>query len=504
MNLKSLTCFLVFSAFAFFLVGPAQGDEIKLKNGETLNGKITYEGDDLVKIEMAVSGTIKQTRNVARVDILEIIKDAPDNVAFAKLQNLLPTPSLLPASRYEVLLETGPAAFLRSFPESTHVPKVKEIQDTLETELDKVERGFIKVEDEWISPQDRAEFAALTESKIALLKMKSAVRARNYNGYISALREFETLEEKYYGSPAFPVALNAAKEIIPAFGNQLQTMLRNVEYLNQQYEQNLSAMDELARAQVAEARQKEVENYKAGVEADKKEGIKWVRLDPRSKPAIESYLKLASDELVRIQEYDVSALERQADMLVKADQQAAGGDLTAARATLKQAAAITGKSAGSSRRGSAGSYIAAISAKISDKEAKAKAEAKAREEALASEALTANLKPSGGGDTEDAGEEAGEGGEEVAETEEEKPVDEFAALANPGKKGDKKEAPKASEKPKSKPKPKPKPEEREEERPRPTVVEDSGGGIPISRIIQIVTGLLLVTVVVLKVMGKKG
>ena len=200
----------------------------------------------------------------------------------------------------------------------------------------------------------------------------------------------------------------------------------------------------------------------------------------------------------------MSALERQADMLVKADQQAAGGDLTAARATLKQAAAITGKSAGSSRRGSAGSYIAAISAKISDKEAKAKAEAKAREEALASEALTANLKPSEEGDPEDAGEETGEGGEEVAETEEEKPVDEFAALANPGKKGDKKEAPKASEKPKSKPKPKPKPEEREEERPRPTVVEDSGGGIPISRIIQIVTGLLLVTVVVLKVVGKKG
>lgn len=511
MNFKSILSLLVLSAFSLLCISNLAGDEIKLKNGESLNGKITFESDDLVKIEMEVSGTIKQTRTIARSEIEKIVKDAPDNVAFGKLQGLLPTPSLLPASRYKILIETGPVAFLKKFPDSQHAEKVVAMEEELKAELDKVERGFIKVEKEWISPQERAEFTALTDSKIALLNMKTAVRSRSYNGYISALREFEKLEEQYSGTPAFPVALKAAREIIPTFGNQLQAMLRNVEYLNQQYEQNLAAMDEVAKAQVAAARQQEIDNYKAGVAADKDQGIKWVRLDPRSKQAIESYMELAQEELARIQEYDTNALEEQAEILVRADQQAAEGKLDAARSSLKQATAIPVKTSGSSsrtssRRGS-GSYIAAINNKISKKEARAKAEEQAREDALASEALTANLKPGEESENSEEGESTEEGSEKPEEgegseaSEEKKPVDDFAALANPSKKGNEKEDAKESTKPKTKPKPKER--EEEKERPEPVASEpDSGGGIPVTRIIQIATGLLLLTVVALKFLKK--
>ncbi len=505
MNLKLTlsSCFLF--VLSGLLLSSVSADEIKLKSGETLTGRITYEADDIVKIEIPVSSTIKQTKIVGRADILEIIKEAPDNLALAKIQKFLPTPSLVPASGYETMLETGPAAFLRSFPESQHVEKVKEIQATLLSELDKVERGFIKLEEDWISPQDRSEFDSLINSRITLLRMKSALNTRNYNGIINALREFEKLEEQYYGSPAFPEGLKQAQEIVPALGNQLQSMLRDAEYRNKQYEQNLAAMDVDSRLQVIAAREQEVKNYEASIEADKKDGIKWVRLDPKSKGAIEGYLKLASDELGRIREYDLETLDSQSKLLVKADELAATGDLVAAKSILKEAAALTGKSAKSSRKGSSGSYISAISAKISEKEAEAKAKAKAREESLASEALTAKLKNKGK-EKDDSGEEEGadgdteetEGSEEEGEIKKEGPVDDFAALANVGKKKAKEETSSSKTKKKEKPEPK-----EREERPRAEPVDDSGAGIPVMLIIQIATGLLLITVVALKFLGKK-
>lgn len=511
---------LISATLALLATAPlVHSDEIKLKNGESLSGRITYEADDIVKIEIQVTDSIKETKVISRADVLEIVKESPDSVAFKEIQDLVPTPSLMPASAYQSAIRQGPEAFLRSFPDSEFAPEVKKIQKTLDEELDKVERGFIQLEGEWISPQDQAEFEALTQSRIHLLNMKQAASSRNYNGFINAMRQFQAIEDKYYGTPALPEAVELARNIIPRLGQQLQNMVRDVEYRNQQYEKTLAAMDEVARAQVEQARASEVEAYQAGVEADKKKGIKWVRLDPRSKPAIQSYLDLASNELTRIHEYEVEALERQAELLVEADRLAADGKLTQARAKLEAGAEITGRKvrSRSSRKKSSGSYLAAISGKISALEEEEEAKAKARAEALESEALTAKMKAAekekdeteeGKSEEEDSPDESSGksednesvGAEEEEKMEEEKPRDAFSALAS-GKNQEKDEAPGSSEKSEKKDG-----EEEEEERDAPprAVAEDTGGGFPIVRVIQIGTVLLLVAVVLLKVLGVGG
>jgi hypothetical protein len=66
-------------------------DEIKLKSGQTLNGRITYEAADIVKIEISISASIKETKILGRADIETIVKDAPDDVEFNKIQKLVPT-----------------------------------------------------------------------------------------------------------------------------------------------------------------------------------------------------------------------------------------------------------------------------------------------------------------------------------------------------------------------------------------------------------------------------
>ena len=480
-------------------------DEVKLKNGEAITGTIVYESDDLVKIEVAVSASIKETKLLSRADIAEINKEAPDNVAFAKLEKMLPTASLLPASAYKSMITTGPDSFLSAFPDSAHAPKVKEIKATLEEELDKVERGYIKLEAEWVSPQQKEEFEALTASKVRLLYMKRAAAGGNFNSLIGAMREFERLEERYYGSPAFAESIELALQVIPNLGGQLQKVSRDVEYRNAEFARNRETLDEVGKAQIDAARAREQAQIDAAIEADAKNGIKWITLNGRSKEAVDSYINLAVTELERIKQLDAALLKTQAEQLVEVDKMIAEGQLAAAKAKLTEAAALSGKSVSKSRssksKSGPSSYIAALDLKLDDRLAAEAEKEKAAAEAAASQSLAQNLKMSGeedGEGAEGAGKTEGEGTEGDGEkSEKASTTNAFNALSG----GNKKEKEDAEDKPKSQSSSSSKDKE---ERPRPVSVDVDESGFSFGMLVPILTGVLVIVVILLKVLGIGG
>ncbi len=519
-----------FSAFAIaavLVVSPLAADDIKLKSGETLTGRITYEADDIVKIEIPVSASIKETKVIARADIESITKEAPDDVAFNQLQSLVPTGSMISVDSYRRMLETGPDAFLRNFPASAHKAKVEEIRATLAEELDKVERGFLKVEGEWYSPQDKVSFGELIDSRIRFVRMEGFAKGNNLASYIAAMKEYEFIEENYLGSPAFPKAVELAKQVVPNLGRQLQTLAANVDFQTAEYQRALASSTPDAQAKLIAAREREDKAIADSVAADKKAGVKWVQLNPRNKQAIEEYLKLASAELARIREYNTTTLAAQAEQLVEVDRLIAENKIDEAKAKLAAATATPGQPSDSKSKskskspskskggGKPGSYIAALGAKIDKKVAQAQEEEKARKAAAASEALTANLKqPDSKPDAAPSSEEEEEDPEEKPDSEEAAPkeaeIDEFAALSS--KKSSAKEDSKASDakksKSKSKSKSKAKDESDEEEddaparRPAPVVEEE--GGFPFWLIGAIVSVLAIVGVVAMKFLGVGG
>lgn len=496
----------------FFGISTLSADDITLKSGETYSGRITYEDDNIVKIEVSISASIKETKILATKDIAEIKKDDPADVEFKKLQGLVPTRSLMPASQYRSAIETGPDAYIRAFPDSKHMEEVQKIKATLEEEMDKVERGWIKIEDEWISPQDKIAFDTLIQSRIHFLRMEASAKAQNYNGYISAMREFEAIESKYYGSPALPKGVVIARQILPTLGRQLQNMWRDVEARNAEFERNKAALDEVARQQVEAARAREEANYQKALKVDKDAGIKWVRLNTRSKESIEGYIKLVKEELAKVQEYDVEALTAQAEKLVEVDKLIAEGQLSSAKSKLSDAAAMSGMKVTSkskkSKKGS-NSYIGALSSKLNEKLSKREAKEEAEAAAKKSEALTANLKKNS--ETEAPKEDAKESESEETATEEpaeEKQetasMDDFAALA--AKSSDDEEEKESSKSSSSKKKPSKKDddEDDEEEEKRSRPVADEGGGFNFTIVVWIGTALLVIAVVLMKVLGIGG
>lgn len=508
--MTSIKSYLLTPFIGIFLIclTSLEADEIKMKDGTTHTGRITYEADDIVKIEIAISASIKETKILSRADILNITKDRPEDIEFNKLQKLVPTPSLMSAGAYKSAIETGPDLFLKNFPDSVHVEPVKKIKATLAEELDKVERGFIKVEEDWISPQEKVKYETLVNSRIRFLRMQAASRTRNYNGIINAMRELEYIEENFHGTPALPKAVNLGLQLMPTLGQQLQGMRRDVEYRNAEFEKNKAQMDPVAKAQVEAARAREEANYAAGLAADKKAGIKWVRLNANSKSSIESYLKLVDAEMKHLKTYDLNGLTKQSEVLVEVDQAIDKGDLRLAKAKLEEAAGISTRIEGSSgkksssKKGRKGSYASILKTKIAQASARAEELAKAREKAAESQSLAENLKkenssslpiPSKDKEEEEVDPEA------VAQKKKEA-ADAFAALAQSSKKKEDSESKESSSKSKPKEK-KPRDEEDDDDdKDRPSAAP-GGGGISMSLIIPIVTVLLLVTVVLLKVLG---
>jgi len=502
----------------FWLVPAALSDEIRLKSGEVLKGRIVSEGEDFLRIEIVVSETIRETMMVSRADVAEVVKEAPDNVEFAKIEHLVPTSSLLGVNQYRSMIETGPDAFLRNFPESAHVPRVQEIRATLAEELDRVERGYVKVGEDWISPQDRAQFEARVNSRIRLLQMRRHAERGDANSLILAMREYEQLERSYRGTPAHVDAIEVARSTLPNLGRQLQGLLRDVEYRNAEYERNKANLDDTGKAQVEAARRREEESHKAAVEADKKAGIKWVRLNPRSKPSLEEYIKFATAELQKLQAYDVAELRRQATLLSQADDLIARGEFSGASAKLAEAGAGGGsgsRSAKSSGSGGAGSYAAGLSAKLNALQAERTVQAKAREASAKAKAITGRRKGDEAGATtrvepavtEEGAETAEAAAEESpeavqTETAEERPApvqDDFAALAGGSRSAKADLAAKGA--PAATPARAPRVVDEAEREARRVAAADTGGGFPKWLLIPIVTVLLLVTVIVLKVLG---
>lgn len=523
----SLPVFLV----AFTLALVVSADEIKLKSGETLVGRITYEGDDFLRIEISASSSIKETKMVGRGDIASITKDSPDDVAFKNIESLVPTASMISAENYRKMLETGPNTFLKNFPDSKHAEAVKKIRDTLAEELDKVERGSIKIEEDWYSPQDKVAYKELIDSRIRFARMSGFAKSNNLSGFVAAMREFEQLEKQYFGSPAFPKAVDLALQIMPNLGVQLQSLYANVDLRNKEAEQALAQSSVESRAQVQAARDREDKMYAESIAADKKAGLKWVQINPRNKSSIEEGLKLTNTDFARLKELDLAMLATLGDQLVAVDKLIAEDKIKEAQSKLAVAKALLDPKSSSSnsspkstprpkgdkaKQAIPGSYVNALQWKIDDRVAEEQEKAKARAEAAKSRELAEKVaKASGPGMSEGGAEEAAAKGEDDKEKSEAPavPVDEFSLLSGSKKSAEKsdgkssdakaKAAPKESKaKENTKGKAKTGPAEDDASRassPAPVVEDDEGMSMNV--IIMIGTGLLLLVLLVLKVLG---
>lgn len=485
----------ILTAIFSYSMLPGYSDTVVLKDGSKIEGKITLEASDFIKIQLDRSGSIKETKMLKRSDIASITKTKPDELALQKIKKSLPTRSLMTSSSYKSLIQVGSEAFLKAYPDSLHKTEVKKILKELNAEKAKVDRGSIKLEGKWISAKERQAFRTLIDSRIRIYTMREKAKRRNF---IGTLRDFQIIEEQFIGTPAYPEAVKIARTILPQYGKALSRQFKDADYLNKKREADIKLLPPEKQAVTQAAYKKEQERFKALAEREKKTGIKWHSVNSRNRDSLSPMIDVIRKEIKYVEKIDIAKLAVQADNLIQIDKLISENKLKEAWEQLNEVAGNTSSgNRGSSRKGGKkrGNYSDNLAKKISFKQEEVKIAAQNASASDKAKAVAAAIKQTAGKLADKVNAKDDKSDEQSAEDAMDAALEARSKAAKANKPADKNNS--ASNRPKSTKKKKGKSTP-------PPVVEEEGGGINLRMIGLIFVGIMGIVIVVIKKMGIGG
>lgn len=314
-------------------------DRIIMKDGQELSGRIVEESDTEIRLEVR-TGTIRELKILDKADVEQVLRPRPDAVAIENVRELIPTPSLLPEEAYRDRIRTGPQKFLLDFPDSQYRAEAEEILDALTKELVRVRRGSIKLDGEWISPEERKVHEKNIEARILLLNIQRQARG---GAYLDALRNLDRLAEDYRLSLAYADAVPLAEEILKAYGRQLARQLQDQKIFEEQQEDRLAFLTAREKAEYEAALKQEKDRIERTIEREQRAGVRWLSVDRNDEASLTTAINLVKSELESVQKIDVAALETKADRLYAAESLIFEGELDRAQATLLSLASTEGQ-----------------------------------------------------------------------------------------------------------------------------------------------------------------
>jgi len=511
---------ILLGLFSLTVTVTSFADVVTLKDGTSVEGRIIVEGSDILRIEVQVTPSIKETKTYSMTDVAKVEKTAPDKLAFAAITELLPTRSLMTASDYDQMIKDGPKKFLSSFPDSEHRTEVEKILADLEAEKERVQRGGIKLDDEWIDREERQLYRFAVDARVRLNRIRQKAAADNL---IGALRDFQTMGNSFAETPAYVTAVEEAQAIISNWGGTLQRKLANADILNQRDDASLKLATEDQRRRTQEARDAERQRFSELLKKEKEQGVVWLSVSDRDRQSLENAISIAKSQLDRLRSMDLAGMKKQAEGLTEANRLFGEGDLAEARLAIAEAA--VGRSSSSKKRSRSKSrsktsastaptsYSQWLTQKIDEEEATIAENARAK--AAAAEAAAAAKIAAAGSEAKPDGEAAPDSDGSTDEKNATEPTE--AAAGTPSraeimaaekareqakKAAEEKAAKDADSKKKSSSK-KSSGDDDEEDKKKPAPAA-SGGGISIQVLVPIIAVLLMVTILVLKKLGIGG
>jgi len=325
------------------LLGIASADTIRLKNGTTYQGRILKEDPEQYVFEVQITKSIKDEKHISKADVASVERELPDEKAFKQLSLEL-APDLLEASDYQERIAKM-YAFLKAYPQSTHVADVKKATARLEQEQSAVEAGGVKLDGKMISSADRQKDAVEIDAKILAAKIQNAAKAR---AYVSALRQLGEFEKDYSNTDTFRDSLPALRQIFQSYRAQLADVVMTYPQRVKNRTAGLDQMRPEDRANTERALADESKAVKAQYDADKKAGVKWLTPDAWDKTGLDETLRYLDQEMKRFDnlkidtQFNSGKAWRDAwSAIQNHDQQATTDALKAARAAKLPARYLT-------------------------------------------------------------------------------------------------------------------------------------------------------------------
>lgn len=284
---------------------PAAADTITLKDGTVLEGKVLRTEGDVFVVEYNVtkSGSIKDIKRVPRLQVDKIIEVRQDEIDFAKLAKLVPTPDLLTADDYTDRVQKV-KAFLAKYPTGTKVKEANALLKKLSDEAAIVEAGGRKVDGLMISGADYKANAYDMDARMLEAKVRQEAAAGHA---ILALRAFTQLDEKFQASAGYRQVLPVVVAVLQRLRGQITASLSTYDDRMEKKAAELESLSGTDQANVRRALEQEAAALEARYQAEKAAGQVWVTPSSKHRASLEDCSTQIDSELTRLTGSDVAA-----------------------------------------------------------------------------------------------------------------------------------------------------------------------------------------------------
>ena len=328
MSLKSFSHLIISLAL---LCNYLSADSITLKNGTVLEGKIVEENPQSITIEYKVTKSINDLKTVNRSDIAKIEKEPEDQKAFKKLGKILPAADLLSAEDYDNIIGGTLTEFINTYPSSSLKGKVQNIIDELRKEKSLVESGNVKLNGNWVSPEEAAKDNYNHSARIVFAKMMAMLDKANFK---DALDHFEDLENDYPHSISFTNSISSILEILPKYDIILQREEKAYQIRTKEREEQYRSMGAQDKLRTEQAFQAAMKKFQERVEEAKTLKKVWLPINQWDLKSIENGRQTIAKEIKRLESINLATSRTTSVALSNAFLNLSSGDLENAKKEL--------------------------------------------------------------------------------------------------------------------------------------------------------------------------
>jgi hypothetical protein len=319
------------------LLFPAAADTFVLNNGSKLEGSILSEDATSYLLEVRVTKTIKDERRILKADVKKIEREYPDQIAFAAIKKLTPTPDLLTPEEYAKRIRAV-EKFLGDFRLTSRSKDAEAILATLKAEANEVLAGGIKLNGKIVPAAQYSANAYEIDSRIQAAKIRKLVKNAQS---LQALRVFSGFGKDFQNTTAYAELVPLMKQVITSYLQELNQSLTSFEARVKERKVGLERMPTADRRLTENAIREETAELETRFKKEKDAKLDWVTIHPFFKPSLEDTMTFAKQELARL-----SAMKNQPvvdggkafrDAMTLVQSKADAAEITAAIAAAKTA-----------------------------------------------------------------------------------------------------------------------------------------------------------------------
>ena len=290
-----------------------KADKITLQDGTVLTARILEDRGETLLLEVNVTESIKDQREIPREQIKSVVETPPDAERFVYIQELVPTPDLLNATDYEGRLQQL-SKFEEAFPESGKLDKVAEMRKELEAEAAKVAEGSLKLNGIWVSVENQESNAYDFKAALMLRDIKKAAQE---NRLRDAALIYDEMQEEVPNSSHQQEAQKIIKQVYNLYLNIVMEQKAEAEDLIAKRQESLSNLEAEVREKVEAELVREDLAFQTAYDRAKASGTRWVPSSPYQPRALQEVSRQISASIKKLADQE-TRLEENAGQLFAA------------------------------------------------------------------------------------------------------------------------------------------------------------------------------------------